>query len=846
MPIANKTKAVIILPVNFPQTLKNTILTAVLGFFIVFNPPVAHCAQQQEPDDELFLVAQKAFDDGFYDVALRYTKQLLETYPKTSRRIQANLLLGQCYFFQRQYLEAYNTFSPLLQYTELKDATLYWIGETHLKGSDYNEAQKNFQQLIDVYPDSIYTPQAIYSLGWAFYEKGDFAQAQKTFIELLQKAPEHQLAEDASFKIGETYYHLHDYKGAAAYFKKFIEQYPESTRKAEAYFYIGESYYYQEDYLDSTAFYAQSGQLAPDNKLALMAKVSLGWAYLKLGKYQQSQERFDEALNFSKEKGILSDDVFLGQANLYSEMEDYPKAVDAYTQLIDHFPNSRRIADAYLGRANSHYLNKDYPKAILDYQSVIDKFTADSSMEEVTQKAYFGLAWAYLKSGDIDGSVKIFEAVKDKTDNKTVKVSALTQIGDAYQDTEKFEKAMEIYDRILREYPDSPYTDYVQYREGIALLKMDKVDAAMLSLQGLQTNFPKSKYLHDTYYYLAVASFKKEDWASTLDYIQEYIDNSKDNDEFLGESYYILGLAHFSLNDFPGALKAFQKVLKDFPNQTINVKNAQLAIAKTYYKSGETAEALKQFNLIINKYPDAEIAQEALLWVAGHYLQNSEFDTAIGYYQQFIEKFPGSNKIENAYYELGQAYQTKGDLDKAVEMFKKVDIFSDRELYAKSKLAIAEIFSQGNNKEASIETYEKIVNSSPEYQRDAYVKIAEVHKKFGDFPQALEAYKKALKADKGSSQIDNAEIQFSVGDTYELMKNTDSAVEEYLKIPYLYPNQKAWVVKAYLRTARIFEGTEKWDKATFIYYKVIEMKPDELKFAQERLEWIEKNALQPR
>ncbi len=822
--------------------IKKLSLIVLLGYFFFLAYPQTGFTDQS--DDELFLVAQKAFDDGFYDVAMRYTKQLLETYPETKRRTQANLLLGQCYFFQRQYLEAYNTFSPLLQQPEFKDATLYWLGETHLKGSDYIEAEKNFQQLISVYPNSIYTPQGMYSLGWTYYEQDKFTEAQKAFTDLLQKFPNHQLAEDAAFKLGETQYHLHDYKNTIAYFKNFIQQYPQSTRQAEANFYIGESYYYLEDYLNALTFYAQSENLTSDNKLALMSKVSLGWSYLKLGKFELSQKHFDEALAFSKEKGILSDDVFLGQANLYSEMQDYPKAIEAYTQLIENFPNTNRIADAYLGRANSFYLNKNYAKAILDYQTVIDKFSTQPNKEDMIEKAYFGMAWAYLKSGSIDASVKIFETVKDKSDNKTVKVSALTQIGDAYQDSEQYEKAMTIYDRVLTEYPDSPYTDYVQYREGVALLKMEKIDEAMLSLQSLQTNFPKSKYIHDTYYYLAVASFKKEDWLNTIDHIQKYIKDSTDADEFLAEAYYILGLSHFNLNDYPNALKAFQKVIKDFPNQTIMVKNAQIAIAKSRYKSGETSEALKQFNLIINKYPDSEIAQEALLFLGDHHLQASEFDTAISYYQQFIEKFPGSNKLETAYYELGQAFQAKGELDKAVEMYSKVDIFSDKQLYAKSKLAIADIFSQQDNKEASIENYQKIVNTSPEYQRDAYMKIAELYKKSSDFTSTLEFYKKAAKADKGSSQINNAEIQFSIGDAYELLKNNDSAVEEYLKIPYLYPNEKTWVVKAYLRTARIFEDEEKWDKARLIYYKVIELKPEELKFAQERLEWIEKNVPQ--
>ena len=96
--------------------------------------PTQFSYSDNDKEQELFLVAEKAFEDGFYDVAIRYINQLLQEYPQTQKHVQANLLLGQCYFFKSQYLQAYDIFNNLLQYEELKDATLYWLGETYLKG----------------------------------------------------------------------------------------------------------------------------------------------------------------------------------------------------------------------------------------------------------------------------------------------------------------------------------------------------------------------------------------------------------------------------------------------------------------------------------------------------------------------------------------------------------------------------------------------------------------------------------------------------------------------------------------------------------------------------------------
>jgi len=49
------------------------------------------------------------------------------------------------------------------------------------------------------------------------------------------------------------------------------------------------------------------------------------------------------------------------------------------------------------------------------------------------------------------------------------------------------------------------------------------------------------------------------------------------------------------------------------------------------------------------------------------------------------------------------------------------------------------------------------------------------------------------------------------------------------------------VVKSYLRLARIFEDKNDWEEAKKIYERISSMNIDESKFAQERLEWINKN-----
>jgi len=795
-------------------------------------------------EEELFLVAQKAFDDGFYDVAIRYIEQFLNKFPQTEKQIQARLLLGQCYFFKSQYLKAFETFQGLLQFSEFKDTTLFWLGETYFKGSDYREAEKHYWQLIELYPDSAYIPQAYYSLGWTYFEQNDFKKAKDTFLVLIKKFPTHQLSEDSSFKLGECEYNLGSYEIAIQYFKNYVLKYIQSTRHAEAYLYIAEAYYYLEDFLTAITYYARSAEIAYDYKLTFMSKVSMGWCYLKLGKHELAKKAFDDAQAISDEKNIMSDDIFLGQANLYSEMGENKKALEAYKNLIDKFKTSPRIVEAHLGKANIHYALKDYDNAISEYHWIIENYGSDVDRRAMVEKAYYGLAWTYLKSGKIDQSIRTFEVIMAKTGNKNVRISSLTQIGDAYQDIDELDKAIDIYDRILKDYPESIYTDYVQFRQAIALLKLNRIEAATLSFKSLETNFPESKYLKDVKYYLGVAYFKKSDWTNAINNCLAYLKLVPTSKYFTSEAKYIIGLSYFNLKDYKNSQKYFNELLSSNPDQESLVRVAELNIAKCTYFLGNEKVAIRELKIISEKYPKTDTAQDAIMWLADHYLEKNEIENAILYYTSFLESFPGSKQKNLVNYELGQAYYTIGEVDKAINYYKLIDNNTNMEIYAKAQLAIAEIFSKDMEPTNAIETYSKIIESTPEFKRDAFLKIAQIYKKGREYDKVVDSYVQALSSKQGLSKISDAELQFYIADTFEILNKTDNAIETYLKIPYLYTNEVSWIIKAYLRIARIFEDQEKWNEARITYEKILIYRGDELKHAKERIEWIDNNVIE--
>jgi tetratricopeptide (TPR) repeat protein len=443
-----------------------------------------------------------------------------------------------------------------------------------------------------------------------------------------------------------------------------------------------------------------------------------------------------------------------------------------------------------------------------------------------------------MKLGHLDQAVGYFQEVFDKDTQASVRADALTQMADVYQESGQFIRAAAIYERVKRSFPGNGMMDYVLYRQAIAYLKSGKIEAAQDVFKMLQAQFSDSKYLEDFDYYMGVISFKKGDWPKSAAKMQQYLKNLTHPSEFTPGANYILALSYLDLNQPEEALKVFQKILRIYPNNADIAKNADIGIAKCQFESGQEREAVKRFKLIIYKYPGTDAEFESLLWLAQYYLKNGDADAAVDYYSSIVEKFPDAVQIDQIHYELGQAYEMQGHSDDALEQYQSISGHDDV-LKGKTRLAIAGIMSKDLDPGRAIAAYQSIIANSPDYAGEAYLKLGQLYRNEQDYEKEIDVYREALNA-RGT--IDRAQIQFNLADTLETMSRTEDAITEYLKIPDAYPNELAWVVKAYLRVAKIYEEGKDWGAARVTYQKIIQLNPPEAAFARERLDWIKNNA----
>lgn len=799
--------------------------------FFAWSVESCFATDREEQD---FFVAQKAFSDGFYDLALDNIEQFIRDYPNSKKTPQAHLLKGKCFFYEDRFNDALLEFKNIeTQSTanKIRDALIYWIAETNFKTKNFDAAIALYKELIRDFPQSSYLAYADYSLGWCLFEKGDFLEALNYLKKAREQFPKHALAEDAEFKICQALYNLRDYNLLREELTQFLKKYQSAWKKAQIFFYLAESNYYLQDYTGAINNYLRTIEVSESDSsnkdLIDLAKLGIGWSYIKLNNYQKAQETFNRL--------PASSAVLFGKATIFSNLKQYQDAYMLYEKLTADYPQTKYLIEALIGRANCLYELNRPQEAINTYEEALDKANKNESIpKDLIYKLRYGLALSYLKSQQPKEAVDEFQKLASVSDDNMVRLSALCQAADTYQDAGQYEKAIGEYKRILQDYPDTSYSDYIQYQLGKSLMSLRQFDAAQLAFNALIANCPQSKLLDEARFQLGMVYFKNGDFVNAKDYFNKFA-NETSNSQLKNEAIYLVGVSLYNLGKYREAINTLETILKIEPSSGDPklVQSAEFEIASILYQIGEPKEALKRFYSFINKYPDSNLRADVLLWLGDYFSQRQLFDLARRYLWQLVREHPDSPLLDDAFYYIGNTFLAEQKFDLAAKQFKKVLEFPDTNLGLQASFAIADIYRDQADLDGAIKTCQELIEKRPDSKNIIFEKMADIYRDFKNYPEAINDYIKATELSASS------ELYFKLADTYEEAGEFDKAQDAYLAIINIYGQDTYWLIKAYLRLARIFENNRKLLDAKKIYEKLSDMNVQESKYAKERLNWIE-------
>jgi tetratricopeptide (TPR) repeat protein len=222
---------------------------------------------------------------------------------------------------------------------------------------------------------------------------------------------------------------------------------------------LGSAYFALDKYSDAAQTIAPLGDRATHD-------VTLGYAWAaSLARLGERKKATDILVVY--EKTDLSVDSILLVGQLWSDMEDYPRAVQAFQRALDRDPSLAR-AHYFSGLARFHW--EHVPEAL-------EEFNAALKLAPDDPDAKIGIGYVLMQQGKTTEAMELFRSVvATHPDNG----NANYQLGKLLLDGGKIEDAVSHLETAARAMPQS---DYVHYQLQVAYRKASRTAEADRELQ---------------------------------------------------------------------------------------------------------------------------------------------------------------------------------------------------------------------------------------------------------------------------------------------------------------------------------------------------------------------------
>jgi TolA-binding protein len=488
------------------------------------------------------------------------------------------------------------------------------------------------------------------------------------------------------------------------------------------------------EYLKSGAV---NGEVNPTD-----ARYNLGYCFLKKENYRQAQAFFEQVVRTPKlNSSPLEQDAYMRDADCFYMNRDYKTALTMYNKAIDFsWPASdyatfqkAMIAGVSNGRQKVDLLNsitRRYPASGL---------SADVNME---------VAGTLLAGEQYREALPYLKNVLRSPGADALKPRAYLQSGIAWYNLNNNKEALNQYDSLLRQYPNSPEaqdaldnaktiyvedgrsSDYVNFAKGMGVevsasqedqLAYEEAEVqfnngnfpgAVQRFEAYLAKFPDGKYSLEANYYKSEIYFSQKDWAKAVVGYAAVSDRAPNK---FGEKSLLQAarLYFFNLKDYSNAEKYFSR-LKDFASSEENKLEAMRGLLRCQYQLQQWPDAVGNAKDLLNqKSASTDDKVLANMAIANSFKADNKCESALQYFRIAAGLTKSAYGAEARYQIadcLFQGGQLKDAEKAAFEVINKSGSYED--WVTKSYLLLGDIYFSEKDYFNAKATYQSIIENA--------------------------------------------------------------------------------------------------------------------------------------
>jgi TolA-binding protein len=408
----------------------------------------APAAAVPEPD-RLWLVGERAFQDGLYGLARSVLERLLERHPAAPRVPEATLLLGQTLLAEGAAERALELFRRAQAFTPppgRPEEPRFWEAEALFRLKRFEDARAAYARVAADGAGSPLAPEALYGLGWASLELKRREAAVTAFRQLVERHPDHAKVPSASAQLGRLLVDLKRYPEAIALLRSFPERYPEHALIPDVRYLLavarvqgGEADQGLEDLRAFVAAFPRHELAARARRLVVDTLVREGKKADLLAEYKAAMAERPRTAERLYDAGFIA--TRLARAR---------EAEQAWAALRADFPDHPLAARASLELAQAAFGRGAFKDA-----ATLGRGAARSEEEAVRASALLLVGESELKLKRYAAAHEAFEAAAAAPgQDATLRFRALAGSGLAMEEQRQWARALRYYDEVARDSPD--------------------------------------------------------------------------------------------------------------------------------------------------------------------------------------------------------------------------------------------------------------------------------------------------------------------------------------------------------------------------------------------------------
>jgi len=475
---------------------------------------------------------------------------------------------------------------------------------------------------------------------------------------------------------------IQEYGKAIEKSEKVLREYSDSRYVKDARLLKGKSHYFRREYDSAVSIFSQliqeegfdlearywlalckwrdfKPQPAINDLEALISKVesdefksriflSLGEIYLSINNSEYAYDNFDKGANLSKNR-LLREEVYFQIAEISFQNTDFDKALDSYQKVLSNTISITRIQDSNLKIVQIYRLRGDLEKSATKIQELL----IDEDFNSIKAELDLELTKIEFDRGKIDFAIQNYDRIGKDYPNTQTAIEAYYLLSEIYLSNSNidFEKVQFFMNESMKQNTNSSFKQIINKRRN-DVSRLIQLDAELqklkspqkaenLFLSGQILAFNLAKYAESKTYFEEIVSKHQSSNYYSQSLFALYVINIKiGNDEYL--NYRDRILKNNPNSDFAKYIISSESIdLEHLPSKTLT-EAEQL-------KNKDLNKSLMLYRQVMNIDKSSDSSKIAAYFLGMHFdYEVSLTDSARYYYEFLSENFPSSPQAENA------------------------------------------------------------------------------------------------------------------------------------------------------------------------------------------------------